>query len=259
MSDDNQPAEGRWLALAGLFVIAAPASSVVAQRTSGWVFWLVIALQLVFTGAAFAIPQALQVRARRNTAKSEADDEARELETRAETRAALGDALEPVLVQLGEVSSEKDATNRDLLIAQTIPFVLGAAANLIGTDRSRACWFELSDGDPDELVPKNHIGRTGSPTTTFTRDTLAGNATIEMVLSGESVLCEDIDKDPPEGWDASKARDYKTFISVSVTAGDYAYGMLTLDAPEAGALTKADLNMLRLMAQALAAALAQGD
>jgi transcriptional regulator with GAF, ATPase, and Fis domain len=78
-----------------------------------------------------------------------------------------------------------------------------------------------------------------------------------MVLNGESLLCEDIDSNPPPGWDTTKQRDYKTFISVSVAAGDTAYGMLTLDALEAGALTNDDLHMLRVMASALAVALAQ--
>lgn len=78
-----------------------------------------------------------------------------------------------------------------------------------------------------------------------------------MVLDGENRLCVDIDDEPPPGWDATKQRDYKTFISVSVTTMDTAYGMLTLDALEPGTLTKDDLHTLRLMASALAAALAQ--
>lgn len=107
------------------------------------------------------------------------------------------------------------------------------------------------------MLPAQHAGRSGSPRTTFTEGTAAGDAAIGMVLNSENRLCEDIDADPPPGWDASKPRDYKTFISVSVAAGDTAYGMLTLDALEPGDLNNDDLHLLTLMAGALAAALAQ--
>lgn len=78
-----------------------------------------------------------------------------------------------------------------------------------------------------------------------------------MVLRDEDRLCEDIETDPPPGWDRSKQRDYGTFISVSVIAGDTAYGMLTLDALEPGELTKEEMRLLRLMSGALAVALSE--
>ena len=40
-----------------------------------------------------------------------------------------------------------------------------------------------------------------------------------------------------------------------MTAGNVAYGMITLDALEPGSLTDSDLQLLRLMAGALAVAL----
>jgi GAF domain-containing protein len=97
----------------------------------------------------------------------------------------------------------------------------------------------------------------GEPTTTFEPGTAAGDAAINMVLAGENLLCENIDTEPPPGWDTSKERDYKTFISVAVAVADTAFGMLTLDALEAGDLTNDDLRMLGLLGSALAAALAQ--
>ena len=208
----------------------------------------------MLTGAAFLIPQARQLRARR----AEVSAEDRELEVRADTRVAVNDALDPILRQLGDISAERSKPARERLIAQAIPFVLNAASNLIGSERSRACWFELTDETPPRLVPRLAVGRTGSPTTTFEPGTAAGDATIGMVLAGEDRLCRDIETDPPPGWDPAKPRDYRTFISVSVAAGDTVFGMLTLDALEAGDLTTDDLHMLGLMGSALAAALAQG-
>ena len=56
--------------------------------------------------------------------------------------------------------------------------------------------------------------------------------------------------------DSTKERDYRSFVSVSVIAGDTAFGMLTLDAVEPNALDADDLGLLRLMAGVLAVAMA---
>jgi GAF domain-containing protein len=133
--------------------------------------------------------------------------------------------------------------------------VLMSATQLIGPDRARACWFPLEEGPPKRLVPTDAFGRAGSASTTFVEGTPAGDAAIGMVLNDEDRMCEDILTDPPPGWDATKERDYRTFVSVSVIAGDTAYGMLTLDALEPGDLTRDDMRLLRLMAGALAVAL----
>src|SRR3954470_19530024 len=113
---ENQPRDGRWLVLAGLAVVGAPTAAVIAQRTDGWKFWLLIGAQLLLTAIAFTIPQLLSRRAKRGAASAQE----RELNVRADTRAALGDALEPVLVQLGEISVERSKPARDQLIAQAI-------------------------------------------------------------------------------------------------------------------------------------------
>lgn len=242
-----------WVLLALVFVVAVPVSAYFAKDATGMKAAWLIGAQVVATAMAFLVPQVRQVRSRRR----EVTAAERELAARTETRAAMNDALDPILRQLGRISSERLKPARKELIAATVPFVLHAASNLIGPDRSRACWFELSDDTPTRLVPIQHAGRSGSPRTTFREGTAAGDAAIGMVLNGENRLCEDIDADPPPGWDESKTRDYRTFISVSVAAGDTAYGMLTLDALEPGDLNNDDMRLLGLMAAALAAALAQ--
>lgn len=251
---EKQDREWLWLVLTVVCVVGSPGAAYASQQVDGRTVWLVVALQFVLTGFAFFIPQARQLRAK----AAERTAEVRELEARTDTRAAVNDALDPILRQLGAISAEHSKPARDRLIAQAIPFVLTAASNLIGSERSRACWFELTDDVPPRLVPRLDAGRTGSASTMFEPNTPSGDAAIAMVLSGENLLCRDIDTEPPPGWDSSKRRDYKTFISVSVTAADTAFGMLTLDALEAGDLTNDDLHMLGLMASALAAALAQG-
>jgi hypothetical protein len=219
---ETQQREWPWLVLAVACVVGSPVAAYAAQQSTGSTVALFFGIQLVLTGLAFLIPQARQLHARRG----EVTAEQRELEARADTRAAVNDALDPILRQLGDISAERSKAARERLIAQAIPFVLNAASNLIGSERSRACWFELTDESPPRLVPRLAAGRSGSPTTTFEAGTTAGDAAINMV---------------------------------TVAAGDTAFGMLTLDALEPGDLSNDDLHMLGLMASALAAALAQRE
>lgn len=256
MTDDHDPPPRPdkpwlWLTLAMVFVIASPIAGEWARRSSGGRAAAFITLQLLATALAFAIPQVRQVLASRR----EVTAEEREVEARVETRVAINDALDPILRLLGNLAREPDEVLRNQLRAQAIPLLLKTAAEFIGPERSRACWFRLDPGPPTQLVPSDFAGRAGSPTTTFVEGTSAGDAAIGMVLADEDRRCENIVTDPPPGWDSSKERDYQTFISVSVIAGDTAYGMLTLDALEAGALSVEDKGLLRLMAGVLAVAL----
>jgi hypothetical protein len=240
-----------WITIAALFAVLAPIAAELARRSAGTAATSFVVVSVIATGLAFLIPQARQILASR----SEATAEEREIEARVETRVAMNDALDPILRLLGNLALEPDEVVRNQIRAQAIPLVLKTAAEFIGPERSRACWFRLEPGPPTQLVPAEFAGRAGSPTTTFLAGTRGGDAAIGMVLADEDRLCEDIDTDPPPGWDATKERDYRTFISVSVIAGDTAYGMLTLDALEPGDLTLQDKGLLRLMAGVLAVAL----
>lgn len=240
-----------WVLLALICVVIAPVAGVAANATTGKKAATLFVVQFVATGLAFLIPQVRQVRAERR----EVTAEEREIDARAETRLAMNDALEPVITLLGNLAVEPRKAERDKMKEKAITLVLTTAADLIGPERSRACWFRLDEGPPKQLVPAEHVGRAGSSTTTFVEGTPSGDAAIGMVLDDGDRLCEDIKTDPPPGWDSSKQRDYRTFISVSCIAGNSAYGMLTLDAPDPGDLTGEDKGLLRLMAGVLAAAL----
>jgi hypothetical protein len=240
-----------WVAVAAFFAVLAPLAAEGARRSTGTTTTVFIAASVVATGLAFLIPQARQILASR----SEATAEEREVEARVETRVAINDALDPILRLLGNLALEREEVPRNQIRAQAIPLVLKTAAEFIGPERSRACWFRLEPGPPTSLVPTDFAGRAGSPSTTFEEGTTSGDAAIGMVLSDEDRICEDILVDPPPGWDSTKQRHYRTFISVSVIAGDTAYGMLTLDALEPGDLSTEDKGLLRLMGGILAVAL----
>ena len=240
-----------WITLAFLCVLVAPAAGLAASQTTGARAVTLVIVQCVCTAFAFLIPQVRQLSAERLQATAEE----REVDARTETRLAMNDALEPVVTLLGNLALEPSHAEREQLREKAVTLVLTTAAALIGPERSRACWFRLEGGPPKQLIPTEHVGRAGSASTTFVEGTPAGDAAISMVMADGDRLCDDIESNPPPGWDTSKARDYRTFISVSVIAGDTAYGMLTLDALDPGELTAEDKGLLRLMAGVLAAAL----
>jgi hypothetical protein len=247
----QRPLRWPWAVPAVVFVVLSPLAAAFTRDAGGarLVFWIVV--QVVATGLAWLIPQLGQWRAEGRQKSAEE----REFEARVQTFLRMNDALDPILRLLGDLAVEPRAAERDKLRAQAVTVVLMSATQLIGPERARACWFRLEEGPPKRLVPTDAFGRAGSASTTFEEGTRAGDAAIGMVLHDEDRICEDIDTDPPPGWDAEKERDYRTFVSVSVIAGDTAYGMLTLDALEPGDLTKDDMRLLRLMAGALAVAL----
>lgn len=251
--DGDEP-RGRataWFVAALVFAVISPVTAALSRSASDAWFTFLVVTQAVATGLAFGIPQWRQMTASRR----EATAEEREIDVRVETRVAMNDALDPVLRLLGQLALEDDPAVREQRRAQAVPLVLLTAAEFIGPARARACWFRLEAGPPTTLAPDSAAGRAGSPTTTFTAGTPAGDAAIGLVLADEDLLCEDLESAPPLGWDLSRERDYRTFISVSVIAGDTAYGMLTLDAVEPGTLDVEDKALLRLMAGVLAVAL----
>lgn len=250
-ADARAAGRWRWVAPSIVFVVLSPVAAAFTRDADGstLVFW--IAVQALATGLAWFIPQWGQWRAEAD--RRSAED--REFEARVATFLRMNDALDPIVRLLGEIAVEEDGAERAKLAAQAVPLVLTSASQLIGPDRARACWFRLQEGTPTTLVPLNAVGRAGPASTTFVAGTAAGDAAIAMVLKGEELLCEDIEANPPPGWDASRERDYRTFVAVSVIAADTAYGMLTLDALEPGDLTRDDMRLLRLMAGALAVAL----
>ena len=249
--DERFPRRWPWGLAAIVFVVVSPVAAALTRDAHGSRLTLWIVIQVVATAAAWLIPQVGQWRAEGRQKGAEE----REFEARVDTFLRMNDALDPIVRLLGEIALESNKVERNKLRAQAVPLVLNSATQLIGPDRARACWFLLEAGPPKRLVPTSATGRAGSPSTTFVEGTDAGDAAIAMVLNDEDRICEDIRTDPPPGWDSGKERDYRTFVSVAVIAGDRAYGMLTLDALEPGDLNRDDMRLLRLMAGALAVAL----
>lgn len=256
MTEDSgaHPAGRRtWLGptLTGIFVVLTAVSGSLGSDAQGLakIGWIVV--QGVAALLAFAIPTVAQARTRRRFKEAE---EAR-IYARTEMRLALGDALDPIVRHLGKIAAA-GRREREALRSQAAPFVLDAATEVIGPDRTRCCWFALEDGHPRQLTPMACVGRAGPAREPFVEGTKRGDDALSMIAYDEVRFYPNVDERPPPGWDASAVHDYKTFVAAPVISGDVAYGMLTLDAPQPGNLTDDDARLLRLLAGLLADALA---
>lgn len=238
-------------ALTGVFVVATSVTGALSGRAHGTTQVYLIAVQAVSALLAFLVPTVAHARERRRYRVAQ---EAR-IDARTEMRMALNDALDPIVRHLGRIAAAS-RRDRETLRSQAVPFVLNAATEVIGSERARACWFVLEDTRPVRLRPETCVGRAGGERTPFFAGTRRGDDLLRMIEYDEDRFYPDVDESPPVGWDVTAPHDYKTFACVPVVSGDIAYGMITLDAPEPGHLTRDDVRLLRLLAGMLGNALA---
>ena len=121
---------------------------------------------------------------------------------------------------------------------------------------ARATVFELRPGNPDEVAPIAHFGRK-EPPRTFRGDTTEGTEVLSY-LSSSSLKSErytDTLRKAPPTYQGDTAR-YRTFIRTPIYANNAVFGMLTVDAPKAKALTEGDLLLAELIASQMAVAFA---
>ncbi len=168
---------------------------------------------------------------------------------------AMNDSLDPIVRQIGRLATA-GPVDGDAIREQIGPMVLNSAAELVGHDRVRACWFDLHPGPPRELRPKLHVGRSDAPNTYFVEGTPEGDAAFAMIESNSDMFYPDVAREPPPGWRPREGYDYVTFVSVPIVAGTTAYGMLTVDSLRVGDLGEHHVAMVRLLAGLLADALA---
>jgi hypothetical protein len=134
--------------------------------------------------------------------------------------------------------------------------VVDLAAENIGPERTRACFFEHTDGPPRTLTLKNWKGRNRQPHAPFVDGTPRGDSVFSLIDKRESSLVGDVSKAHLPEWSGNA--EYKTFICATVSSGNLVYGMLTLDSLQVGDLCDDDLLLMRLLAQLLASGLAAG-
>jgi hypothetical protein len=150
-----------------------------------------------------------------------------------------------------------DRGERPVLQGQLRQAVVAVASELCGPERARAIFFELSGA---VMRPSAWAGRGDEPTMTFRRGAdERSDAAFALLETRDYLFVPDIGgEDVPPGIDVDAEAVYRTFFSVAVAAGDTAFGLLTVDAVEAGSLDHGSLEVARALASLLASGLAVG-
>jgi len=220
-----------WFPMLMATLAATTASAGLIGRTAtGFGFWVVNGLAIGSIAAAAVVP--IVRNSRRESATARADE---------------------LAVQVRAAADRKTLTERVLTLGVTV------AAGLVDAVRARSTLYHLDPASTGwRLVPTNNAGRSDQARTVFEEGTDAGDAVRAMVDGDEIVYCRDIRQEQPLGWVADPSRSYRTFISVPVTAGDEAFGMLTVNALEPDDLGDEDVSTMRVISAVLGAALALG-
>ncbi len=211
---------------------------------------------LVLVGAvAVAIPFAIKSRRELRQEAATMSAEAIAIDMDARLRLIVGDVTAPIAEVVGRVHQARTAPERSSLGGQLQQLVVEAAAHLCDGDRTRACFFQLDDG---EMAPAAWTGRSDRPITVFT-DAVGdrrGQEALLLVRFHDFLMVDDTLSEPlPPGVDPRPGAQYRSFISVAVFCGEQNFGMLTVDAPEPSAFDETDLNVMRALAQLLGAGL----
>jgi len=200
---------------------------------------------LLILGAAAAAGLAFGVTYARVRAAEEARDR-----TRAQMLTTINAGLTPLASALNRTIGAENSVVRRAQASKGLTVALNVAKDVIGPQEVRACWYELTE--PSTLLPRESVGRTQQPRTTFRAGTPSGDAALKMVFNDDVLLVNDIREDPSFA-DRETKPTYESYIAASVSSGETPYGMLTLDAPHAGDLIENDAHTLHLIASQLAA------
>jgi GAF domain-containing protein len=222
-------------------IAAAGLASQLVAKLSIW-FWVLSIAALVLV----AVQAALGLSAIRSARKA-----------REEFKVVVFDQLAPLARSLSLLSRATAAQRPQLLTGVLYPGLV-CAAGLATTDRVRATLFECGKTPQGDDVFKpwgRSIGRGDPPQSLFVRGTSEGNAVWEYAERDKPRFCRDVKKKPPPGWDATKRRNYRTFITVPIRSGDELVGLLTVNAPKPGDLTTDDVGTLQAIAGLLGCAL----
>jgi transcriptional regulator with GAF, ATPase, and Fis domain len=181
--------------------------------------------------------------------------EVREEEEATRFRVAIKDALQPLAILMAE-TADGSKKEREAALGQAAQQVVGALALLLKeVDRRRAVVYAL---DPAHRLMRSiaHAGRGAGPRD-FVAGTPRGDTALQMLADGEPVLVADLAQ-WPKAW-AAAGGEYSTFVAVPIVAGQVAFGMVTVDAPNAGDLTDTDMQLVVLFANLLAVVFVEAD
>jgi hypothetical protein len=192
----------------------------------------------------------------------------KDLDTRGEKRllekyqTRIHDSLTPLLQLHVQLSEAREKAQQSKLLQRLLQTCLIAAKGGTGDARVRASYYRVQPrlgSKKERLEPETSVGRNISASSVFEKGTKNGNEVFRRLNANETTFQADtskIDAGQLPGWNTTKNRDYKTFISVPVRGESSIYGMLTVDSTEVGDLTEYDEMYVRCIGLLLASGIA---
>lgn len=171
-------------------------------------------------------------------------------------RVAMKDALQPVAELIASMPA-MTKSQRQARLKEVCRQAVGALCLLLkDVDRLRSVVYRVDD-DQTSMSQVAYLGRGDTPRA-FVSNDFRGQKALETVRDGGYVFVPDLDQQRPSNY-AGTANGYRTFISAAICNGAAAYGMVTVDAPNANDLVDTDCQIVLLMADLLAIAFAEAD
>lgn len=213
----------------------------------GW--WTLAAVAASVTAAGVPAYEQIRKERMRASAQQAAVDAAVAM------RVTLNDALDPIVRQLGRVTTAESRHEREAMKEAVTAMVVDSAARLAGTGRVRACLYRAVRHTPRTLVPSQYSGRVDDPLQPIMEGTPEGDLVFGMMEHNHHLFSANLEASPLAGWQVTAPQNYQSFAAVPVAAGKNAFGMLMVDALEKGGIRQADVPLVRLLAGLLGDAL----
>ncbi|MGI8330380.1 GAF domain-containing protein [Actinomadura scrupuli] len=192
------------------------------------------------------------------------------VDAKAKLTTAIVDGGQPLIVALGNMATAGGQDDRIASVRILINRIVALARAELGNQvtngsKMRAAYYHLIDESSSKGIRKVLLrieseGRPGTsaPRLRFVeRESDHDDLAIKVALGEDAYFVENLRKDPPEGFRGAKDKDYISFISVPVRAGQTHFGMLTADSDSP--LSEVDKELLILMAGILSVGLAMLD
>ncbi|MEU5094609.1 GAF domain-containing protein [Streptomyces sp. NPDC020996] len=171
------------------------------------------------------------------------------IQAQTDLTATLNGALAPITSYLGKISASPRAM-RKAEIGQLRQAIVQSAVKLTH-EKARSAYYEMVGSDLNRVC---YSGRAESPREKFSAGTSDGDYLLNLVQAKDLIFVEDIASNPLV---TPTTSGYRTVIAVSVTAGDEALGLLTVDAPDIGDLTNVHVQLVRVLANLLGSGIFQ--
>ncbi|WP_246241263.1 hypothetical protein [Mycolicibacterium madagascariense] len=152
-----------------------------------------------------------------------------------------------------------DQASKDAEISGFRTSIVSKVCDLVQSEAPRAAYFRVQD-----LAARSRVMRSGPYSDSRNREDAFTSEFIEghggdqgvwtLIDSGDVESSNDTNATVPDSWDASRNRQYRSFVSVAVRADKLAFGMLTANTLEAEGFSLSDVASIKVLAHLLAAA-----